>query len=65
MMGYKIDLKEYALYKGDMLLGVGTIKEISESTGIEKGKIRRLLYPSYVKNCGSNARVLIELEVEE
>lgn len=41
--------KEYALYKGDELLGVGTLKELSKEFGV---KIKSLLFyqtPAYRK----------------
>lgn len=42
-------MKEYALYKGDELLGLGTLQELSKQFGV---KIKSLLFyqtPSYHK----------------
>lgn len=56
-------MNEYALYKGDTLLAIGTMKEIAETLKI---KVRSVMYyktPSYKKrNKGKNHRELIKLE---
>lgn len=60
--------KEYALYKGDECLSIGTIKEIAEQMKVKNRTIRFYLTPTY-KNRGlgiksNNRRILVELESE-
>lgn len=54
--------KEYALYKGDELLSVGTRQEIAEEMGIKRQTVSIYGTDSYKKRAGKNIRVLIELE---
>ena len=63
----RIMKNEYALYKGDDLLSVGTIREIAEEMGIEEKTIRFYGNPTYLKRRkkGKNYRYLIKLEEEE
>ena len=39
--------KEYALYKGDELLGVGTVEELSKELGIKKSTLHFYASPAY------------------
>ena len=56
--------KEYALYNGDEFIAVGTIKEISEMTGIKYSTIR-MMKTCTQKNLELNKGfMLIEVECE-
>lgn len=54
---------EYALYKGEELLLIGTIKEIAKSRGVKEDTIRYYGTPTY-KNRGKtdNRLTLVKLE---
>ena len=58
--------KEYALYKGDDMLCLGTIKEIAEETGLKPETVRYYQSPCYLKRgkVGGNKKVLICLDDE-
>ena len=56
-------MKEYALYKGDSLISIGTIKEIAEDTGVKPETI--YFYKSAVyqnRGTGRNRKQLIIIE---
>lgn len=58
--------KEYALYKGEELLEIGTIKEIAKKQGLRTATIRFYMSPTYMrrraKSKTGNYKVLICLE---
>ena len=59
------DRKEYALYKGEQILAIGTLEEIAASLGVAVETVKFYGMPSYLKRIkGQNARELIELEEE-
>lgn len=55
--------EEYALYKGDEFISLGTIKEISNETGMTEGALRQLLSPSYINRIKdkNKCKILIRL----
>lgn len=55
--------EEYALYKGDDFISLGTIKEISNETGMTEGALRQLLSPSYLNRIidKNKCKILIRL----
>lgn len=55
---------EYALYQQDTFLSCGTLKEISEETGISIKQLRYYSFDSYTKKC-PNGKRLIKLEVDK
>lgn len=55
-------MKEYALYKGDEFICMGTPEYIAEYTGIKVASIRYLLTPSYQKRASKNSRVLVAVD---
>lgn len=58
-------MKEYALYKGDEILAIGTLEEIAASIDVAVETVKFYGTPSYKKRIkGQNARELIELEEE-
>ena len=56
-------IDEYALYKGDEFISLGTLKEISQETGMTENALRQLLCRSYKKrsNNSNRCKVLIKL----
>lgn len=61
-------MKEYALYKGEECLAIGTLAEIAKEMKVKIRTIRFYLTPTYQKrglgNKSNNRRVLIKLEEE-
>lgn len=60
-------MKEYALYKGEELLSIGTAKEIAEEMGIKVASVYFYQTPTHKKRLASsknpdNARVLVRLD---
>lgn len=56
-------MSEYALYKGDTLIAIGTVREIAEQTGLSVHTIRYYGTPSYRKRApGHHNTILIKLE---
>lgn len=56
-------VKVYAMYKGELCLGVGTIKELSELLGVKEKTIKFYLTPTYRKRSknSKNRRELIRV----
>lgn len=53
--------KEYALYKGEELLGIGTKKELAEKLGVSVSTIYYYHTPTYAKRTSEDkGRRLIE-----
>lgn len=61
-----INKKEYALYKGDELLIIGTIKEIAKNQGVKERTILFYKMPTYLKrrekSKKGNYKVLVKLD---
>ena len=61
----------YALYKGDELLSIGTLKEIETATGKSSSWLRYMLFPRYSRRLdsrlckGENALRLVVLAEDE
>lgn len=55
-------MSEYALYKGDEFLMIGTIKEIVKERGIAERTARFYGTPVHLKRSGENALILIKIE---
>lgn len=65
-----VNEKEYALYKGEELLSIGTIEEIAQEVGSTVENIKYYNTNAYKRKIskrkrGRNHRVLVELESEE
>lgn len=60
-------MKEYALYKGDELLCIGTVPEIAKKMGIKEMSLRFLASPTYMKRIerAKAPRVLVRLDEDE
>lgn len=55
--------KEYALYKGEKLLSMGTIREIAEELNVQEVSIKHYMTPTYAKRTSErNGRRLVELD---
>lgn len=56
-------MREYALYKGDLLLAMGNIQEIAEKMGVKERTILYYGYPVYKKrNSDEKSRRLVRLD---
>lgn len=56
-------MKEYALYKGEDILAIGTLEEIAASLDVAVETLKFYGMPSYLKRIkGNKARELVELE---
>ena len=49
----------FALYKGDELLDVGTVREIAGRRGVKPGTIHYYAHPAYQRKGGGNNRLLL------
>lgn len=63
-------IEEYALYKGDELLIIGTIKEIAKHEGVKVDTIKFYKTPVYKKRVESRKRskapkILVSLDDED
>lgn len=64
-------MKEYALYKGDDILAIGTINEIANQLGVKRDTIAYYKTQAYQNRLNrrnalnGNVRMLISLEEEE
>lgn len=63
-------MNEYALYKGDELIKIGTIKEIAEHEGVKEDTIKFYKTPVYKKRVSQRERskaprILIKLDEED
>ena len=55
-------MKEFALYKGDGLIAMGTKREIAKKLGISVGSVTCYGTPSYAKRTSEkNVRRLVDL----
>lgn len=55
--------KEYALYKGEKLLGIGTKKELAEMLGVKTSTINFYRSPAYKKRTNDlKSRRLVEID---
>lgn len=56
-------LFEYALYKGEKLIAMGTVEEISKKTGLKESTVRFYKSKNYKKRTSEkNGKRLIKLE---
>ena len=49
-------IKEYALYKGETLMSIGSIAHISRDTGKSRNMLCFLTYPSYKRRLSERKR---------
>lgn len=56
--------KQYTLYKGDMIIAEGTVKEIAQQTGLAVNTIKYYARPTHERRCkGTNHKMLVPLDV--
>lgn len=53
--------KEFALYKGEELIAMGTKKEIAEQLGVSPSTVGYYGTPVYARRTSENGRRLVEL----
>lgn len=59
-------MKEYALYKGDQIIAVGTANQIAEEIGVKPETVYYYKSPSYQRRVsGKNGRVLVDIDEDE
>lgn len=56
--------KEYAIYKGDEFIAIGTIKELAEKTGYAESTLRFCTRPSSMKRSKGNRLIVFKVEDE-
>ena len=59
------DLNNYALYRGDEFITVGTVKELAEFMGVKEASIRFWSYPSYLNRIKSYEHSIRVIKIEE
>lgn len=57
--------KEYAIYKGDEFIAIGTIKELAEKTGYSETTLRYCTNPASRKRNKGNRLIVIQVEDDE
>ena len=61
-------VKEYALYKGDTFIDLGTIKELAKKLGVNERTVQYYVTPSHLKRCqkhDENGNYLIVIKLDE
>lgn len=53
--------KEYALYKGEEMIAMGTKREIAEQLGVSASTVGYYGTPVYARRTSENGRRLVEL----
>lgn len=62
----KKNKNDYALYKGDMFVSLGSIKEIAKEMGLKEATVKFYASPSYQKRVpAGNGYILIKIEEDE
>ena len=56
---------EYALYKGDEFITLGTIKEIAKFLGVSERTVHFYATPTYMKRNKDNHYIVIRIEDDE
>lgn len=58
-----MQVKEYALYKGDELLAMGTKREIAEQLGVSVNSVSHYGTPVYARRTSENGRRLVKQRI--
>lgn len=58
-------MREYALYKGENLIGMGTLKELANQKGVQLETIKFYLTPTYQRRLAKRKKVRNALELVE
>lgn len=61
----RVNKSDYALYKGDDLLLIGSINEISEYLGVDKKTVRWYSSPASYKRHNGKGTYVIKIEDDE
>lgn len=56
-----MQVKEYALYKGEELLAMGTKREIAQQLGVSASTVGYYGTPVYARRTSDNGRRLVEI----
>lgn len=56
---------DYALYKGDKFIMIGTIKEIAKCLGVSERTVHFYSTPTYMKRNKDNHYIVIRIEDDE
>ena len=56
--------KEYAIYKGDEFIAIGTIKELVKKTGYAESTLRFCTHPASMKRSKGNRLVVFAVDDE-
>ena len=57
--------KEYAIYKGDEFVAIGTIKELVKKTGYAESTLRYCTNPASRRRNKGNRLIVIQVEDDE
>ena len=55
-------MKEYALYRGDEFLKIGTLEELANYLKVERRTILFYASPTYLKRTNGNGYVVVKLD---
>lgn len=55
-------MREYAIYKGDEFITIGTAKECAKELGVKSETIRWLSTPAAKKRQGKNSLIVVKME---
>ena len=58
-------MKEYALYKGENIVGIGTLEELANQKGVQIRTIKFYLTPTYKRRLAERKKVRNALELVE
>ncbi|RPJ97260.1 hypothetical protein CW357_00915 [Rummeliibacillus sp. TYF005] len=58
-------MKEYALYKGENIVGIGTLEELANQKGVQIRTIKFYLTPTYKHRLAKRKKVRNALELVE
>ena len=61
-MRIKNTTKQYALYRGDDLIMIGTLADIAKKLGVDEKTVRFYGTPTYYRRTNGNGYVLVEAE---
>lgn len=56
---------EYALYKGDKFIEIGTAKELAEYLGVSERTVHFYSTPTYMKRNKENHYIVIKIDYDE
>ena len=56
---------EYALYRGEELLAIGTVKELAEMRGVSERTIRFCASPAYLKRIVNSSKRIVVVRLDD